>query len=161
MNDAPLASLSSSNSVNDIVCGKKVMGQTMTQELRKIAQFFMKKFPLDIDSIYYKMPDANLEYFTIKSTAIIGGLCTSVSDMLSKVVLLNSFVRQFEKVILVGEIGLLALNSIGVYPGLVERSENCISEYDSLVEFMRKVFDKSIHYGCEIVLPTDFVTAKK
>jgi len=37
INDAPLASLSSSNTVSEIKCAKKVMGMTITQEIRKIA----------------------------------------------------------------------------------------------------------------------------
>jgi 3-phosphoglycerate kinase len=63
INDAPLASLSSSNTINEIKCPKKVMGMKMTEDLRSIAQFFMKPFPPNIDSIYYKMPDRSMEYF--------------------------------------------------------------------------------------------------
>lgn len=37
VNDAPLASLTASNTVNEIKCGKKVMGMKMTEELRSIA----------------------------------------------------------------------------------------------------------------------------
>jgi hypothetical protein len=37
INDAPLTSLSNSNTVNEIKCTKKVMGITMTEELRSIA----------------------------------------------------------------------------------------------------------------------------
>jgi hypothetical protein len=55
----------------------------------------MKKFPLDINSIYYNMPDKNLEYFTIKSTAIIGGICKTSSDLLEKILLANSFLDSF------------------------------------------------------------------
>ncbi len=77
VNDAPLASLSNSNTVNDISCKQKVMGMKMTEGLRNIAQFFMKQFPLDINSIYVKKPDRKLEYFRCKSSAIIGGICKS------------------------------------------------------------------------------------
>jgi hypothetical protein len=77
VNDAPLASLTNSNTVHDIACGKRVMGMHMTEDMRNIAQFFMKKFPKDINSIYYQMPDTDVEYFTIKSSAIIGGICRS------------------------------------------------------------------------------------
>lgn len=48
MNDAPLMTLTNSNSVAEIVCKKKVMGIRMTEELRKITMFFLKKFPFDI-----------------------------------------------------------------------------------------------------------------
>ena len=46
VNDAPLACLTSSNSISDIKCSRKVMGPKMTEEVRKLAQFFLKKFPL-------------------------------------------------------------------------------------------------------------------
>ena len=95
VNDAPLANLTNSNTVNEIKIGKKVMGMKMSEDLRSIAQFFMKQFPLDIDSIYYAKPEANLEYFRIKSTAIIGGVCKTENDILEKVLLANSFLDQF------------------------------------------------------------------
>jgi len=37
VNDAPLASLTSSNSVAEIKCSRKVMGIAMTEEIRKLA----------------------------------------------------------------------------------------------------------------------------
>ena len=91
-----MASLSESNSINEILVDEKVMGMKMTEHVRKIAQFFMKKFPLDIDSIYYPKPDLNKEYFTFRSAAIVGGTFTSVSDIIEKILLINQFVRQFE-----------------------------------------------------------------
>jgi hypothetical protein len=42
VNDAPLASLSNSNTVNDIASKQKVMGMKMSEGLRNISQFFMK-----------------------------------------------------------------------------------------------------------------------
>jgi 3-phosphoglycerate kinase len=42
VNDAPLASLTNSNTVSEIKCPQKVMGMKMTEEMRNIAQFFMK-----------------------------------------------------------------------------------------------------------------------
>jgi hypothetical protein len=37
INDAPLASLSTSNTVNEIACKQKVMGTLMTEGLRNIS----------------------------------------------------------------------------------------------------------------------------
>lgn len=48
VNDAPLASLTNSNSVAEVKCSQNVMGVKMTEEVRKLAGFFMKRFPLDI-----------------------------------------------------------------------------------------------------------------
>ena len=42
VNDAPLSCLSTSNSVAEIKCSRKVMGVKMTEEVRKLAQFFLK-----------------------------------------------------------------------------------------------------------------------
>jgi hypothetical protein len=57
INDAPLASLTNSNTVNEIACKQKVMGTVMTEGLRNISQFFIKQFPLDVNSIYVNKPD--------------------------------------------------------------------------------------------------------
>jgi 3-phosphoglycerate kinase len=45
-----MASLSSSNSIAEIKCKKRVMGMRMTEEIRKLAMFFLKKYPFDIHS---------------------------------------------------------------------------------------------------------------
>jgi len=42
VNDAPLACLTTSNSVAEIKCDRKVMGLQMTSIVRKLAQFFLK-----------------------------------------------------------------------------------------------------------------------
>lgn len=123
VHDAPLASLTYSNTQSEIQCGKKVMGLKMTEEMRNISQFFIKVFPLDIDSIYHDMPDRSLEYFTFRSTAIIGGVCKGTQDILEKILLANSFLDTFEQLFLVGELGLAALYALDINPGRVERSE--------------------------------------
>ena len=82
----------------------------------------MKQFPLDINSIYVKKPDRKLEYFRYKSSAIIGGICKSQSEILEKIVLANSFMDTFERIYLVGELGLVALYALGLSPGQTERS---------------------------------------
>jgi len=161
VNDAPMASLSTSTTVNEIKCPKKVMGMKMSEELRSIAQFFLKEFPLDIDSIYHQMPDKNLEYYTIKSTAIIGGICKSSSDILEKVVLANSFLDTFQQIIFVGEMGLVMLHSLGLYAGKVERSADNSHEYDKIKEFVLTLFNNSVLKGCKLILPQDFVSCQK
>lgn len=161
VNDAPLATLSNSNTINEIKVAKKVMGMRMTEDMRSIAQFFMKQFPLDIDSIYYAKPEANLEYFKIKSTAVIGGVCKTANDILDKVLLANSFLDQFSKIFLVGELGIAAIHCLGMYSGKVERSDQSFHEYDKIKEFFIKLFENSVSKECELILPCDFVTAEK
>ena len=121
----------------------------------------MKEFPLDINSIYFKKPDSNLEYYTIKSTAIIGGICKTTSDILEKILLANSFLDTFNRIYLVGEMGLAAVYALGLNPGLVERSSKNIDEYEKMKEFFVKLYEKSIEKSCEIKIPFDFICAPK
>jgi hypothetical protein len=53
VNDAPLMTLTNSNSIAEISCKKKVMGIRMTEEIRKLAMFFLKKSPYKIQSRYH------------------------------------------------------------------------------------------------------------
>lgn len=71
VNDAPLMTLTNSNSIAEILCKKKVMGLRMTEEVRKLAMFFMKKFPLDIKNVYTKPPPF-MEYYNTRFTVILG-----------------------------------------------------------------------------------------
>ena len=121
----------------------------------------MKQFPLDVNSIYVKKPDAGLDYYSCKSSAIIGGICKNKSEILEKIILVNSFVDTFERILLVGEIGLIGLYTLGLYPGLVERSNKNIEEYSKLKDFMLEVFKKAANKKCRIILPTDFICAQK
>jgi 3-phosphoglycerate kinase len=148
VNDAALASLTYSNTVNEIQCPQKVMGMKMTEGLRNIAQFFMKQFPLDVDSIYVKKPESTLEYYKAKSSAVVGGTFKSSQEMLEKILLANSFLDTFERIFFVGEMGNLALFSLGLSPGKVERTANNVEEYAKLKEFMLKLFEKSIEKEC-------------
>lgn len=76
VNDAPNMTLTNSNSIAEIKCKKRVMGLRMTTELRKVAMFFLKKYPFDINKVYYKYPP-QMEYYTYKFTAILGCATTS------------------------------------------------------------------------------------
>lgn len=121
----------------------------------------MKIYPLDIDSIYHNMPDRSLEYYTFRSTAIIGGVAKTSQEILEKILLANSFLDTFEQIFLVGEIGLAAISALGIYPGCVERSSSNVEEYETMKEFFIKLFNKSIIKGCQIKLPVDFIISPK
>lgn len=121
----------------------------------------MKEFPLDVDSIYHNRPDSTLEYYTIKSTAIIGGICKSTSDILEKILLANSFLDTFNRIYFVGEMGLAAIHALGLNPGRVERSADNKGEYAKMKEFFVRLYEKSVEKGCEIKVPIDFITAPK
>ena len=66
-------SLTNSNSIAEIRCKKKVMGLRMTEEIRKLAMFFLKKYPYDIQNVYTK-PPPRMEYYGKRFSAIIGGV---------------------------------------------------------------------------------------
>ena len=74
---------------------------------------------------------------------------------------MNSFVDTFERILLVGEIGLVGLYTLGLYPGLVERSNKNVEEYAKIKDFMLEVFKKAANKKCRIILPTDFIVAQK
>jgi DUF4097 and DUF4098 domain-containing protein YvlB len=77
VNDAPLATLSQSSSIVEIKCKRKVMGVKMTEELRKICMFFLKKHPKDIGDLWYNKPSQKA-YFNKEFTAVIGGNVSGV-----------------------------------------------------------------------------------
>jgi len=67
------------------------MGVKLTEEIRKLAQFFMKPFPLDVKLRHVKRPEPK-EYFECKAAAVIGGLCKNASDLLDKILLVNQLI---------------------------------------------------------------------
>ena len=72
VNDSPLGCLTTSNSVAEIKVDKKVMGVKMTEDIRKLAQFFLKQFPLDVKLRHVKQPELK-NYYDTKFTAVLGG----------------------------------------------------------------------------------------
>lgn len=112
-------------------------------------------------TIYNVVHNSNKEYLTYKSAAIIGGIASSKTEILEKILLANSFLDTFEQIYFVGEIGLASLCSLGINPGMVERSADNVKEYESMKEFFIKLFQKSVEANCKIHLPVDFICAPK
>lgn len=77
INDAPYATLTQSNSVAEISSQRKVLGVKMTEELRKICHFFLKKHPNDIKDLWYARPGP-AQYHENQLSAVIGGTIKSV-----------------------------------------------------------------------------------
>lgn len=113
VNDAPLACLTTSNSVAEIKCDRKVMGLKMTEEVRKLAQFFLKRFPLHVKERHVKQPEYR-DYYDTPFAAVLGGQCASVSDLMDKVLLANSLLDNANTIYLVGEIGIAAAFALDV-----------------------------------------------
>lgn len=77
VNDAPMMSLTNSNSVAEIKCKRKVMGVKMTDEVRKLCLFFLKKHPKDISDLWYNQP-TEAGYHEKEFSSVIGGSIHSV-----------------------------------------------------------------------------------
>jgi 3-phosphoglycerate kinase len=101
VNDAPLTSLSSSNSVSEIKCKRKVMGVKMTEELRKLCLFFLKKHPKDILDLWYNQPTP-CAYHEREFCALVGGSLHSVQDLLDRILLVNALLDQTNTIYLGG-----------------------------------------------------------
>jgi hypothetical protein len=95
------------------------MGVKMTEELRKICMFFLKKHPKDIKDLWYNKP-SNKTYFTRELSAVIGGSVRSVSDILDRILLANALLDQTNEVHFAGQFGLVALAALGVKVGHLE-----------------------------------------
>lgn len=65
----------------------------MTEELRKLCMFFLKKHPKDIDDLWYNKPQQK-EYFDKEFSAVIGGNISGVQDILEKILLANALLDQ-------------------------------------------------------------------
>jgi hypothetical protein len=65
------------------------MGLHMTDIVRKLAQFFLKQYPLDVHERHIPVPSYQ-PYFEHKFTAIIGGNCSNSAGIMDKILLANS-----------------------------------------------------------------------
>jgi hypothetical protein len=65
------------------------MGVKMTEELRKLCMFFLKKHPKDIGDLWYNKPSRKA-YFNKEFSAVIGGSISGVQDILDKILLANA-----------------------------------------------------------------------
>lgn len=95
----------------------------MTEDLRKLAQFFLKKFPLDVNLRHAKKPE-HKPYFATKFSAVLGGQCRNVGDIMDKILLANSLLDHASQIFLVGEIGLAAVYALGFDISRVERCDS-------------------------------------
>ena len=99
---------------------RKVMGLKMTETVRKLAQFFLKPFPMDVPDRHYTKPSEEV-FFLSKFAAVLGGSFRHEYEMLDKILLANALLDHAKKIFLVGEIGLAAVASLGFKVGRVER----------------------------------------
>jgi len=134
VNDAPLTTLTNSNSIAEIQCPRRVLGVRMTEEIRKLCLFFLKKHPNDINNRWYKLPP-QMQYFDLKFNAIVGGALKSTQDLLDRVLMVNSLLDTASHIHLYGETGLAALYALGFKVGRVERTPTNYKDYEAVREF--------------------------
>ena len=161
VNDAPLSCLTSSNSVAEIKCDRKVMGVKMTEDVRKLAQFFLKKYPLSVNERHIEKPPVK-DYYDNKFLAVLGGQCKSITDLLDKIMLANSLMDHATVIYLLGEAGLAAIHALDMDVTRIERFasyEEQIKEYEELKPFYQRLFEIAAEKNVLLQLPTDFVTA--
>lgn len=130
-------------------CSKVVMGMKMTEDLRGMAQFFMKEFPPDVNLRHVKKADSQ-PYFHSRFTAVLGGVCKSTQDIMDKILLANSLLDNAKQIFLLGEIGIAALFALGVRVGRVERRktmESLVRDYSKLAPFFRRLFERASYAG--------------
>lgn len=158
VNDAPLATLTTSNSIAEVNHKHNVMGAKVSEEIRKLAKFFMKPFPLATKLRHIKRPE-DRDYFQTKSAAVVGGLCRSSTELLDKILMINQLLAQNQKIYLVGEIGLAAVSAL-LEITVCKVDHNSLN-YQDFSRFFQMLFQKAKQHSCEIVLPLDFQTAQK
>lgn len=112
--------LTNSNSVAEIKCRRKVLGLKVTEELRKVCMFFLKKHPRDITDLWYQKPQYKASYHEHEFAAVIGGSIHSVQDILDRILLVNALLDTCKMIYLGGQFGLAALHALGVKVGQVE-----------------------------------------
>lgn len=157
--DAPLATLSASNSIAEIRCPRKVMGVRITEELRKLSQFFLKKHPNEIKSRGYVPPMA-MDYHNNPFECFIGGTVRSVQDILDKILLVNSLLDTASFFNFYGEFALAALHALGINIGRTER-EGATKDFEATKDFFMTLFVKAVKMKKDIRLPYSFLVSPK
>lgn len=154
MNDAPLATLTGSTSIAEIKCHRKVMGVKMTEEIRKLCHFFLKKHPSHIKDLWYPKP-APKAYHEKEFGCVIGGTVSSVGDILDRILVVNSLIDTCKDIYLGGQFGLAALHALGVKVGHIDNA----GDFDQTTEFFNTLFVKSVEKKARLHFPTDFLLA--
>ena len=122
------------------------MGVKMTEEVRKLAQFFLKPYPMNVKERHIKQP-AYKEYYDTPFSAVLGGSCFSITDLMDKILLANSMLDNANTIYLVGEIGVAACYALGIDMSRIERFptiEAQRKEFDEVKPFFMSKFEQSV-----------------
>lgn len=121
----------------------------MTESVRKMAQFFLKPFPYDVNERHIKLPEEE-PYFRNKFAAVLGGSFKTEKELLDKVLLANSLLDHANRIFLVGEIGIAAIASMGFKVSKVDRCPDHwvqTQQYKQVQPFIRQLLDKAADRG--------------
>lgn len=111
----------------------------MTEELRKLCLFFLKKHPSAIVDLWYPKP-ARASYHENEFTAVIGGSVNSVEEILDRVLLVNALLDTCKSIYLGGQFGLAALHALGVKVGHIENAH----DFEQTAEFFKILYNKAV-----------------
>mmetsp|Transcript_10128 Transcript_10128/g.13752 ORF Transcript_10128/g.13752 Transcript_10128/m.13752 type:complete len:233 (+) Transcript_10128:965-1663(+) len=137
------------------------MGIKMTEEVRKLAQFFLKKYPIHVKERHIKTPQYK-DYYDVPFSAVLGGQCHNLNDLMDKILLANSLLDNATTIYLVGEVGVAAAAALDVQVSRVERfstSDAQKREYQEVKPFFVRLFEKAAELNVAVKIPADFVTA--
>ena len=134
-------------------CKLNVMGIKLTEDLRKLAKFFMKRFPLSVHERHFVRPSSQ-PYFKTQFTVVIGGLCKNHTEMLDKILLVNQLIEQATKIFFVGDIGIAAVACL--LDTRVSKVDHNNLKFLDYSRFFKRLMHKAMEKGCDIILPVDF-----
>jgi hypothetical protein len=77
------------------------MGMKMTEEIRKLCHFFLKKHPSQIKDLWYNQPNRKA-YHERPFSAVIGGSTPSVEDILDHILITNALLDTCKDIFLSG-----------------------------------------------------------
>ena len=134
VNDAPLMTLTNSNSISEIKCRKKVMGVRMTEELRKLCLFFLKKNPHIVKNNWSVLPPV-MDYHANFLVAVIGGTFKTSTEILDKILLANALLDTTKTIYFYGEIAIAGLYALGIKVGKLDKQSDYIKDFELAKDF--------------------------
>lgn len=132
----------------------------MTEELRKLCLFFLKKDPFIVRNNWY-VPPPKMVYHEVFLTAIIGGTFKNSQDILDKILLANSFLDTAKQIHFYGEIGIAALYALGIKTAKLDKQYDYVKDFELTKDFFIQLFKKMIMRNISANFPIGFIVSPK
>ena len=110
------------------------MGVRMTEELRKLCLFFLKKNPHIVRNNWY-VPPPVMAYHTNFLTAAIGGTFKTSTEILDKILLANALLDTTKIIYVYGEIAIAGLDALGIKIGKLDKQTDYIKDFELTKDF--------------------------